>query len=107
MNRVYKQLESHLDDSTFGVEPLAAAIGMSRMHLNRKVKTMTGLTPNELIRVVRLKRAAELLLTGASISEVADRVGFDTAAYFSKVFKDHYHLTPSEYVEQHRQEIIK
>ncbi len=107
MNRVYRLLESHLDDSTFGVEPLATAIGMSRMHLNRKVKAMTGLTPNELIRAVRLKRAAELLLTGASISEVADRVGFDTAAYFSKVFKDHYHLTPSEYVELHRQEITK
>ena len=107
MNRIYGLLERHLDDSTFGVEPLAAAIGMSRMHLNRKVKSMTGLTPNELIRVVRLKRAAELLVTGASVSEVADRVGFDTPAYFSKVFKDHYHLTPSEYVEQHRQELAR
>jgi signal transduction histidine kinase/DNA-binding response OmpR family regulator/ligand-binding sensor domain-containing protein len=107
MNRIYALLEEHLDDSTFGVEPLATAIGMSRMHLNRKVKAMTGLTPNELIRVVRLKRAAELLLTGASVSEVADRVGFDTPAYFSKVFKDHYHQTPSEHVEQHRQELTR
>ena len=107
MNRVYTLLENHLDDSTFGVEPLAMAIGMSRMHLNRKVKAMTGLTPNELIRAVRLKRAAELLMTGASVSEVADRVGFDTPAYFSKVFKDHYLMTPSEYVEQHRQEIMR
>ncbi|WP_461146721.1 hybrid sensor histidine kinase/response regulator transcription factor [Spirosoma pulveris] len=107
MNRVYALLESHLDDSTFGVEPLASAIGMSRMHLNRKIKAMTGLSPIELIRAVRLKRAAELLMTGASVSEVADRVGFDTPAYFSKVFKEHYHLTPSEYVEQHRQEMPK
>ncbi|MCX6216035.1 ATP-binding protein [Spirosoma sp.] len=107
MNRVYALLESHLDDSTFGVEPLAAAIGMSRMHLNRKIKAMTGLSPNELIRAVRLKRAAELLMTGASVSEVADRVGFDTPAYFSKVFKEHHQLTPSEYVEQHRQEMSK
>ncbi len=107
MNRVYALLESRLDDSTFGVEPLATAIGMSRMHLNRKVKAMTGLTPNELIRVVRLKRAADLLLTGVSVSEVADRVGFDTPAYFSKVFKEHHHLTPSEYVEQNRHEIVR
>ncbi|GAB2540851.1 two-component regulator propeller domain-containing protein [Spirosoma aerophilum] len=107
MNRIYALLENHLDDSTFGVEPLASAIGMSRMHLNRKVKAMTGLTPNELIRVVRLKRAAELLLTGVSISEVADRVGFDTPAYFSKVFKEHYLMTPSDYVEQNRQEITR
>ncbi|MVM30537.1 response regulator [Spirosoma sp. HMF4905] len=106
MNRVYTILSDRLDDSTFGVEPLATTIGMSRMHLNRKVKAMTGLTPNELIRIVRLKRAAELLLTGVSISEVADRVGFDTPAYFSKVFKDQYHLTPSEYVDQNRHEIV-
>ncbi|WP_460982077.1 hybrid sensor histidine kinase/response regulator transcription factor [Spirosoma fluminis] len=106
MNRVYEVLETRLDDSTFGVEPLAASVGMSRMHLNRKIKAMTGMTPNELIRVVRLRRAAELLLTGASISAVADLVGFDTPAYFSKVFKEQYHLTPSEYVDQNRQEVI-
>ncbi|GAB3957982.1 two-component regulator propeller domain-containing protein [Spirosoma harenae] len=105
MNRIYTVLEDRLDDSTFGVEQLATAINMSRMHLNRKVKVMTGLTPNELIRMVRLKRAAELLLTGISVSEVADRVGFDTPAYFSKVFKDQYHLTPSEYVDQNRHEV--
>lgn len=105
MNRIYGVLEERLDDSSFGVEPLAAALGMSRMHLNRKVKSMTGLTPIELIRIIRLKRAAELLLTGVSVSEVADRVGFDTAAYFSKVFKEQYHLTPSEYADQHRKEV--
>ncbi len=105
MNRIYAILEERLDDSTFGVEPLAMAIGMSRMHLNRKVKAMSGLSPNELIRMVRLKRAAELLLTGVSVSEVADRVGFDTPAYFSKVFKDQYHVTPSEYVDQNRHEV--
>ncbi len=106
MNRVYAILEARLDDTTFGVEPLATAIGMSRMHLNRKIKAMTGMTPNELIRVVRLNRAAELLLTGVTIAEVADRAGFDTAAYFSKVFKEQYHLTPSEYIEKHRHEVV-
>jgi AraC-like DNA-binding protein len=84
---------------------MANMVGMSRMHLNRKIKAMTGMTPNELIRVVRLNRAAELLLTGVSVSETADRVGFDTAAYFSKVFKEQYHVTPSEFVEKSRHEI--
>ncbi|MBD2754302.1 response regulator [Spirosoma validum] len=106
MNKIYTILEARLDDQTFGVEPLADAVGMSRMHLSRKTKAMTGLTPNELIRMIRLKRAAELLLTGASISEVADRVGFDTPAYFSKVFKDQYRLTPSEYIEKNRHEMV-
>ena len=106
MNKVYAVLEARLDDQTFGVEPLAAAMGMSRMHLSRKTKAMTGLTPNELIRMIRLKRAADLLLTRASVSEVADRVGFDTAAYFSKVFKDQYQLTPSEYIEKNRHAVV-
>lgn len=105
MNRVYAVLEARMDDQTLGVEQLALAIGMSRMHLNRKIKALTELTPNELIRMIRLKRAAELLLTGAPVSEVADRVGFDTPAYFSKVFKDQFHLTPSEYIEKNRHEM--
>lgn len=105
MNRIYAVLAARLDDTTFGVEPLADAVGLSRMHLNRRVKAMTGLTPNELIRIVRLNRATELLLTGVSIAEAADQAGFDTAAYFSKVFKEHYHQTPSDYVEKHRQEV--
>ena len=106
MNRVYGVLEARLDDPTFGVEPLALTMEMSRMHLNRKVKAMTGLTPVELIRIIRLKRAAELLLTGVSVSEVADRVGFDTPAYFSKVFKEQFHLTPSEYIDKNRHEMV-
>jgi AraC-like DNA-binding protein len=44
-------------------------------------------------------------LTGVAIAEVADLVGFDTPAYFSKVFKEQYHLTPSDYVEKHRQQV--
>ncbi len=107
MNRVYAILEERLDDSSFGVEPMANAVGMSRMHLNRKIKAMTGMSPNELIRAVRLNRASELLLTGVSVSETADRVGFDTAAYFSKVFKEQYHLTPSEFVEKSRHELAE
>ena len=107
MNRVYAVLEERLDDSTFGVEPMATALGISRMHLNRKIRALTGITPNELIRSVRLNRATELLLTGASVSETADRVGFDTAAYFSKVFKEQYHLTPSEFVDRNRHEIAR
>jgi len=106
MNKVYAVLNARLGDTTFGVEPLAAAVNMSRMHLNRKVKALTGLSPNELIRAVRLNRASEMLLTNVPISDVAYAVGFDTPAYFSKVFKEHHGLTPSEYIEQHRNKVI-
>lgn len=102
MNKVYAVLNARLSDSTFGVEPLATAVSMSRMHLNRKIKALTGLSPNELIRAVRLNRASELLMTNVPISDVAYAVGFDTPAYFSKVFKEQFGFTPSEYVDQHR-----
>lgn len=103
MNRVYAVIQAELDNSEFTVANLADAVSLSRMHLNRKVKALTGLSPNELIRVVRLQRASELLLGQSPVSSVAYAVGFDTAAYFSKVFKDHFGLTPSEYVEKNRQ----
>ncbi|NEU68126.1 hybrid sensor histidine kinase/response regulator transcription factor [Spirosoma agri] len=105
MNKVYAVLNDRLGDTTFGVEPLAVAVNMSRMHLNRKVKALTGLSPIELIRAVRLNKASEMLLTNVPISDVAYAVGFDTPAYFSKVFKEHHGLTPSEYVEQNRQKL--
>lgn len=103
MNKVYAVLNARLGDTSFGVEPLATAVNMSRMHLNRKVKALTGLSPNELIRAVRLNKASEMLLTNIPISDVAYAVGFDTPAYFSKVFKEQHGVTPSEYVEQQRQ----
>jgi signal transduction histidine kinase/DNA-binding response OmpR family regulator/ligand-binding sensor domain-containing protein len=102
MNMVYKAIRGQLNDTKFGVGDLADAVGLSRMHLNRKLKTLTGLSPNELIRTVRLNRAGELLLEHTSVSSVAYAVGFDNPAYFSKVFKEHYGITPSEFVEQHR-----
>jgi len=102
LNKVYSTLEAHLDDSTFGVEPLAYSVNMSRMHLHRKLKALTGMSANELIRAVRLNRAAELLATNVPVSEVAYRVGFEAPAYFSRVFKEQYGVTPSEFADQNR-----
>ncbi|CCH52648.1 Sensor protein evgS [Fibrisoma limi BUZ 3] len=102
LNKIYSTLEAHLDDSTFGVEPLAESVSMSRMHLHRKLKALTGMSANELIRAVRLNRAAELLLTNVPVSEVAYQVGFEAPAYFSRVFKEQYGLTPTEFAEQSR-----
>lgn len=103
LNKVYTIIKARIDDTSFGVEPLAMAVGISRMQLNRRVKAMTGVTPIELIRAVRLNQAQTLLLTPLSISEVAYAVGFDNPAYFSKVFKDEFGLTPSDYIDQNRQ----
>ena len=66
-------------------------MGMSRMNLYRKLQAITGQTPTEFIRTIRLKRAAQLLQDGKlNVSEVADRVGFSSSSYFTKCFKEQF-----------------
>ncbi|TDE11274.1 hybrid sensor histidine kinase/response regulator transcription factor [Dyadobacter psychrotolerans] len=99
IQKIYVILDQKLDDSTFGVEQLAAEIGMSRANLHRKTKTMTGMSPGDIIRNYRLKRAAQFLLEGHNSSETAYLVGFESPAYFSKCFRDFYKTTPHEYAQ--------
>ncbi len=94
----YKEVvESRLSDSELSVEDLAADMNLSRVQLYRKVKAVTGATPNELLRTARLNRAYQLLLTtDKSISEVAYQVGFTSPSYFTKCFKEEYGILPGE-----------
>ena len=71
---------------------------MSRMNLYRKLQSLTGQTPSEFIRAIRLKKGAQMLVSGvASVAEVADRVGFSTPSYFSKCFKEMFGVLPTQY----------
>lgn len=101
--KINRLMERHLDEAQFGVEELALEIGMSRVHLYRKVKTLTGLTVSELLRNYRLKESTRLLGLGHSVAETGYLVGFDTPSYFTKSFRALYGLTPSEYQKQTRQ----
>ena len=75
-------------------------MGMSRMNLYRKLQAITGQTPTEFIRTIRLKRAAQLLQDGKlNVSEVADRVGFSSSSYFTKCFKEQFGVLPTQYSE--------
>jgi AraC-like DNA-binding protein len=74
---------------------------MSRRTLYRKLGTLTGLTPNEVIRNYRLLRATQLLQAGHSVSQIAYQVGFESPSYFGQCFKEKYQITPSEYLQQH------
>lgn len=97
--RINSALRDHIDDSSFGVNELAAEVGISRVHLNRKLKEQYGITPNLFIRSFRMKQAAYLLAGGkASISEVADRVGYSSHSHFSNTFHDYFGMTPKEFV---------
>ena len=97
MTRFREAVEARLEDSELSVEDLAADMNLSRVQLYRKVKSLTGSTPVELLRTARLKRAYQLLLTtDKSVSEVAYQVGFTAPSYFTKCFKDEYGKLPGE-----------
>ncbi|RLD92203.1 MAG: hypothetical protein DRJ13_16805 [Bacteroidetes bacterium] len=87
-----------MHDDQFGVEKLSKLAGMSRKHLNNKIKSLTNQTSNELIRNFRLRKAAFLLSEkGISVSQACYQSGFNNLSYFSKCFADFYGKRPSEY----------
>lgn len=87
-----------MHDHQFDGDLLATHFGLSKSHLSRKIKDLTGLSIGDLIRIERLKKAADLLLKSSyQVSEIAEIVGFNSFSYFSKSFKEFYGLTPSHY----------
>ena len=97
ITRFKEVVEARLADSDISVEDLAADMNISRVQLYRKVKALTGSSPVELLRIARLSRAYQLLLTtDKSVSEVAYAVGFTSPSYFTKCFKDEYGKVPGE-----------
>jgi len=98
MGNVVQAIENNMDNSDFTVEDLGQAVGMSRSSFFNKVKGLTGLSPVEFIRDIRLKRAAQLLTTGELlIKEVAYMTGFTDSRYFGECFKNKYGMTPAEF----------
>ncbi|MFD2572327.1 response regulator [Spirosoma soli] len=97
LRRLYELIEQRLDDSTLSVEWLADALALSRKALYLKVHNLTHLSPIELIRQYRLRKAIDLLRLGHSAAETAYLVGFESPSYFTKVFREFYKQTPTAY----------
>ena len=98
--RLQKTLDEHVSNAEFSSDDFARAVGMSRMQLHRKLKTLFGVSTTEFLRNERLKIAAELLRKeNGNISDVAYAVGFNDVSYFSKCFKELYQCTPTEFVD--------
>lgn len=96
--RAEKYVEDHLERSDLSVEELSHELGISRVYLYKKLVATTGKTPIEFIRILRLKRAAQLLRESRlNVSEIAYQVGFNNPKYFSKYFKEEYGVLPSAY----------
>ena len=101
LERVMSTINKHLDDSNLSVDMIAEEVGISRVHLHRKMKELTGQTPHDFIRNIRLKQAAKLLATqGMNISEVVYACGFSNAASFSTMFKSVYGMSPRDYMKE-------
>ncbi len=101
LERIISIVEQNLSDSGFGTRNLAHKIGLSRSQLYRKLYAITNHAPNEFIRLLRLRRAEQLLRnkTG-NITEIAYEVGFNHISYFAKCFQQTFGYTPSEYIHR-------
>lgn len=98
LDNIHREIESNIDNSQFIIDDLIKASGTSRSIFYQKFKTLTGFTPNEYLRVIRLKKAADLLThTDIRISDIAYKIGFDDPLYFSKSFKAQFGKSPRQY----------
>lgn len=99
LTKLDKVIFQHLSDTSLSVETLADIMNMSRSSLYRKISELSNLSPNELINLARLKKAAELLHSGEfKIYEVAEKVGYKSQTSFGRNFQKQFHMTPSEYM---------
>ena len=103
LERVMNTINKHINNSDLSVDMIAEEVGISRVHLHRKMKELTGQTPHDFIRGIRLKRAANLLASkNMNITEVVYACGFSNAASFSTIFKSVYGMSPRDYMKEHR-----
>jgi len=108
MKKVLLLIDSNISNPNFSVEELSSEVFVSRYTLYKKILAMTGKTPNELVRSMRLKRAAQLLETGhLTISQICHKVGFKSQKYFVKSFKAEFNTIPSRYVESMTEEAVE
>lgn len=97
VDKLLKAIGEHLDDTDYTVERLAADVCMSRTSLYKKMQQILGITPNDFLRSVRLKRASQLLTeTDLPVNRIAEMVGFQTPRYFRQCFKQMFGVNPSE-----------
>ena len=104
LERVMTAINHNLNNAELSVDRIADEVGISRVHLHRKMKELTGQTPHDFIRNIRMKKAASLLSAGdMNVSEVMYACGFSNAASFSTVFKKMYGMSPREYMNEHQE----
>ncbi|MBQ7419548.1 MAG: helix-turn-helix domain-containing protein [Prevotella sp.] len=105
LERIMQVINKNISNADLSVDSIADEVGISRVHLHRKMKELTGQTPHDFIRNIRLKQAANLLANQSmNITEVMYACGFNNAASFSTIFKKFYGMSPREYMNEHKSE---
>ena len=103
LEKIHQVIEENMDDSDFNIDTIASGIGLSRSAFFKKLKSLTGLAPVDLVKEIRLNKSVELIKnTDLSISEIAFAVGFKDSGYYSKCFRKKYNQTPREYMSEWR-----
>ena len=105
VERVQQILSDNMSDEGFSIDSMAGMMNMSRSSFYRKLKSLTGQSPVDFLKSQRITRAAALLLEGYNITEVSVKVGFSSASYFTKCFKQQFKMLPKDYVKEHTEKV--
>lgn len=98
VERFKELIEKDMEDPDLNIESLGRKLGVNRVQLYRKVKTLTNFSPNEFLRIMRLRKAESLLVsTDLTVSEISYRTGFNSPSYFTRCFKEYYKENPADY----------
>lgn len=99
INKFQEYVENNITDPDLNIVEVAQYMGLSRSQLYRKMKSITEYSPNEFVRIIRLKYAARMITSGTQIAEIAYKSGFSSASYFTKCFKEFYKVSPTEFMK--------
>lgn len=101
LDKLHIEIDNHIAELDFSIDNIAETMFMSRSSFYRKIKSITGMSPNDYLKVFRLNKAAELLLEdNHSISEICDQVAFSSSSYFAKCFKAQFGVLPKDYAAE-------
>jgi signal transduction histidine kinase/ligand-binding sensor domain-containing protein/DNA-binding NarL/FixJ family response regulator len=107
MERILKVVNKHIKNPDLNVEMLSVEVGISRVHLHRKLKELANQSARDFIRTIRLKKAGELLASKKlAVSQVCEAVGFSNFSHFSISFKEFYGMSPTEYMNKYAESLM-
>lgn len=103
VNKLYSYIDKHLTEEEMNVTVLGSELGFSRTNFYRKIKALTGMSPNDFLQVYRLNKAAQLIKKQEyQLNEISEMVGFGTQSYFSQSFKKRFGVSPKDYISKYK-----